>query len=134
MGSTATIYNNGDIHWINEKEELHREDGPAIERKDGTNIWYLNDKRHRIDGPAYDVPLGTSWWINGEHHREDGPAIEWNANGPRSWWVNNELHRLDGPAVEYVSGEKSWYYHGKRIYFQSQEEFERIIKLLPFEG
>ena len=37
------VYDNGDKHWcLNGK--LHREDGPAIERADGSKSWYLNDE------------------------------------------------------------------------------------------
>ena len=28
--------------WRNEEGKLHREDGPAIERNDGSKFWYLN--------------------------------------------------------------------------------------------
>lgn len=31
---------------------LHREDGPAVEWKDGSEEWYINDVLHREDGPA----------------------------------------------------------------------------------
>jgi hypothetical protein len=32
--------------------ELHREDGPAIERGDVSRVWYINEEQHREDGPA----------------------------------------------------------------------------------
>lgn len=41
---------NGDIHWYY-GGQLHREDGPAIERAGGYS-WYINGKLHRLDGPA----------------------------------------------------------------------------------
>ena len=45
----------------------HREDGPAIERTDGTKEWYLNGKRHREDGPAVKRWDGDKeYWLNGE--------------------------------------------------------------------
>lgn len=75
----------------NESGQLHREDGPAIERKDGYQ----------------------SWWINGMLHRIDGPAIIW-PNGTRLWYQNNCLHRTDGPAIEYRWG-GTWYIDGHRI-------------------
>ena len=38
---TVKVYPNGSkLWWLN--EELHREDGPAIEWLDGTKEWYLN--------------------------------------------------------------------------------------------
>ena len=40
---TVDVYDDGDKHWcLNGK--LHREDGPAIERADGSKSWYLNDE------------------------------------------------------------------------------------------
>ena len=49
---------------------------------------------------------------------------------------NKVLHRLEGPALEYFDGEliylKAWYYEGEQIECNSQEEFERLIKLKLF--
>jgi len=57
---------------------------------DGSKYWFLNGKRHREDGPAFEWVNGTkSWYLNGELHREDGPAIEW-ANGDKEWYLNGE--------------------------------------------
>jgi hypothetical protein len=45
--------------------ELHREDGPAIEMKDGRKAYYLNGLRHRIDGPAIEyLDVYKKWWLN----------------------------------------------------------------------
>ena len=56
----------------------------------GSKSWYLNGKRHREDGPAYEGADGDKWWfLNGKRHREDGPAIEW-ASGYKSWWINGK--------------------------------------------
>ena len=52
--------------------KLHREDGPAMEWKDGTKIWYLNGKRHREDGPACELANGSkSWYLNGKKYTEE---------------------------------------------------------------
>ena len=56
---------NGTTTYYNEKDQPHREDGPAIEDADGSK----------------------EWWVNGKLHREDGPAIEY-ANGTKAWYVN----------------------------------------------
>ena len=48
----------------NELGQLHRTDGPAVERSDG----------------------GKEWWINGLRHREDGPAVEWD-DDYKEWWA-----------------------------------------------
>ena len=56
----------------------------------GNKYWFLNDKLHRVDGPAIEFANGTkSWWLNGELHREDGPAVEW-ADGHKFWYVDDE--------------------------------------------
>lgn len=49
---------------------LHREDGPAIIRTDGSEVWCVDGRRHRLDGPAIRYhPLNPTeynvWWING---------------------------------------------------------------------
>ncbi len=44
---------------------------------------------------------------------------------------NRDLHRLLGPAL--IQGNtKHWYYHGELIDCQSQEEFEKKLKLKAF--
>jgi hypothetical protein len=52
--------------WVNEYDEFHKENGPAIEYSNGDKFWYIHNKLHRIDGPA--VQFGTGYeeyWING---------------------------------------------------------------------
>ena len=57
---------------------------------DGTKAWYLNGKRHREDGPAFEGASGhKAWYLNGKRHREDGPAVEW-ASGGKWWYLNGE--------------------------------------------
>jgi hypothetical protein len=52
-------------YYYNEKNELHRDDGPAIEHADGYKEWWLNGKLHRTDGPAVEDTRGNKyWWIN----------------------------------------------------------------------
>jgi len=76
------------LHYKNGK--LHREDGPAIEREDGSKEWRIDGKLHRLDGPAYeDGNRYKSWWIDGKRHRVDGPAVEY-VGGYKEWWVNNK--------------------------------------------
>jgi len=46
--------------------QLHRLNGPAMERVDGTKYWYVNGKLHRTDGPVIEWSDGTkSWCVNG---------------------------------------------------------------------
>ena len=64
---------------------------PTMEEyANGDKCWYLNDERHREDGPAIERASGyKSWWLRDKRHREDGPAVE-HANGYKSWWLNDE--------------------------------------------
>ena len=55
---------------------LHREDGPAIELKNGTKYWIIDGERHRLDGPACVYPdMVSSWHING--HRVTAQITKW---------------------------------------------------------
>ena len=82
---------------------------------DGTKYWCLNNKLHRIHGPAVECLDGTKeWYKNGKLHRTDGPAIEC-TSGFKYWYKNHKLHRTNGPAVEYASGTKFWYLNDKQI-------------------
>jgi len=103
------------VEWRNKENQIHREDGPAVEWASGQKDWYIHNKRHREDGPAIEWADGTkSWHINGKHHRLDGPALEDN-NGFKMWFVNNKLHRTDGPAIEYSDGTKEWHLNNKLV-------------------
>ena len=63
---TVQVYDNGTKHWYL-NNELHREDGPAIEWSDGDKYWYLNNKKHREGGPAIENASGyKAWYLNGE--------------------------------------------------------------------
>jgi hypothetical protein len=45
----------------------------------------------------------------------------------KRYYLNDLLHREDGPAIEFTGGSKYWYFHGKYIDCNSQEEFLAII-------
>ena len=71
--------------------------------EEGSNVWYLNDKYHREDGPAIEWVNGNKWWyLHGKLHRVDGAAEEY-TNGNKVWFLNGEIHREDGPAVDCVN-------------------------------
>ena len=94
---------------------LHRLDGPAVIRKNGTKEWYNNGMLHRTDGPAITTSEGgKAWWVNDKKHRTDGPAIE-EADGTKYWYINNKRHRTDGPAVEHPGGYKEWWLEGVKV-------------------
>jgi hypothetical protein len=86
----------------------------VIVDKNGTKRWYLNDQLHREDGPAVEYADGSKlWYLNGQCHREDGPAIE--ASGSKLWHLNGKRHREDGPAVEGADGGKEWWLNGQEL-------------------
>jgi hypothetical protein len=104
----------GNKYWyLNDKR--HREDGPAIEWINGAKYWYLNGQLHREGGPAVEEADGSKkWYLNGQLHREGGPAVEY-VNGSKYWYLNGQLHREGGPAVEEADGTKKWYLNDKHL-------------------
>ena len=85
---------------------IHRGDGPAVARTNGTKMWYINGKRHR----------------------ENGPAVEW-ANGTKMWYINGELHREDGPAIDWPDGIKYWYIDGVELTEQEFNDLTKVVEL-----
>ena len=61
----------------------------------------------------------TEWFLNDLRHRENGPAVEY-ADGHKCWYKNGLRHREDGPACEWSSGTKYWYIEGKEL---TEKEF-----------
>ena len=56
----------GTRRYYNSDNQLHRDDGPAVEWAGGTKSWYQNGQRHRTDGPAIEWRDGDKrWYING---------------------------------------------------------------------
>ena len=103
--------------------------------EDGT-ICYFNEKNeyHREDGPAVEYTSGNKFWCkNGEFHREDGPAIEY-ADGTKYWYKNGFLHREDGPAIEDTNGDKEYWHNGiEYTEIKTDEEWIRFVKLMVFQ-
>ena len=99
---------------------------------DGTQLWYLNDQLHRIDGPAIIRLDGTqAWYVNGRCHRTDGPAYI-NANGTQAWYVYGQRHRVDGPAIigTYAS---RWWVRDVNITKEVTAGIEENNIVLPFD-
>jgi len=60
------------IRWYNDKGQLHRLDGPAVECADGLKQWFVNDKRHRLNGPAVEYTDGfKEWYVEGRRMTEE---------------------------------------------------------------
>jgi len=62
--NTKLIRADYDSHtiWFNDKKQYHREDGPAIEWKNGRKEWFYKGRLHRGDGPAVEQPNGKNEW------------------------------------------------------------------------
>lgn len=100
----------------------HREDGPALIRKDGSEEWYRKGKLHREDGPAMKVivkkparkddKFDLYWYQGGMLHNDNGPAII-KDNGEKGWYKSGKLHREDGPAFISSEGKQEYYVNGK---------------------
>ena len=71
----------------------------------GNKSWYLNDKLHRTDGPAYEGADGTKYWL-----------------------LDGKLHRIDGPAVEYAIGTKEWWLDDTML---TESQWKKAVKLKP---
>ena len=99
----------------------------------GTQEWYVNSQRHRLDGPAVIWASGTqAWYVNGQRHRLDGPAFI-GANGSQEWWVNDQLHRLDGPAVIGADGTQEWYVRDQNITTQVKSWMQTQAVTWPWD-
>ena len=59
-----------------------------VTNNEGT-FYYLDGKLHRNDGPAVIRKDYESWYKNDQLHREDGPAVEY-TNGTKEWWLNGK--------------------------------------------
>jgi len=96
-------------------------------------LWYINNKLHRLDGPACEGSNGNKYWyFNGELHKENNPAVEY-VDGTKKWYINGKLHRLDGPAIECNNESKFWYIEGKEY---TEEKFNSYLsrKTITIDG
>lgn len=54
------------VEYYNDKGQLHREDGPAIEYDNGDFMYFINGQLHRKDGPAIKMNDNESFIVNGK--------------------------------------------------------------------
>jgi polynucleotide 5'-kinase involved in rRNA processing len=79
--------------------------GMIVDKK-GSKIWYKNDQLHREDGPAIEFSNGDkSWYINGQLHREEGPACEY-VVGRKEWHLKWHLNGVHVPKYVVLQPEK----------------------------
>ena len=62
--------------WYNAKGQHHRLDGPASITELGFQTWWINDKKHREDGPARIQNNVEHWYLFGLRIDQD-PIKEW---------------------------------------------------------
>ena len=70
--------------------QLHREDGHAVEYRDGKKEWYKETKDRRKASYYNKGMLGMLGKL-GMLHREDGPAVE-SPDGKNEWYLNGERY------------------------------------------
>ena len=122
---TVKVYPNGSkFWWLN--EELHREDGPAIEWLDGTKEWYLNGVE--LSEQDFNTRMNTKELTINPIVELLEYTVKVYPNGSKFWYLNGVSHREDGPAVERYDGTKYWYLNGVKL---SEEEFN--VKMNPKE-
>lgn len=91
----------------------------------------ITDEFFLFEGCRIDAVGNKFWFKNHVWHRDDGPAVEL-ISGYKEWRINGKIHREDGPAQIFSDGLQFWYFNAKKIDCDSQEEFERLIKLKIF--
>ena len=108
---------------FNSDRQVHCDNSPAIRHDNGTDTYYHNGKKHRIDGPAIICSNGDKmWYNNGRKHRVGAPAVCM-TGGFEEWRINDELHRTDGPAMAKGNYAIGWYVKGMRC--NNKFEFQR---------
>lgn len=110
------VTESGTISYTLPNGDLHREDGPAIEKSTGEKYWYQHGQLHREDGPAVEwANGGKMWYWENQCHREDGPAII-SADHYEKWIHRGRIHREDGPAVVWDYGRIEWWLDDNRYH------------------
>jgi len=84
--------------YFNDKEELHRLDGPAVEYLNGSKFWHINEKSHRNIDPSEEY-----------------------SDGEKRWFIINKRHRIGGL---FCSDGKLWRILGKE--YTKQEYFNVV--------
>ena len=69
-------------------------------------------------------PDREEWHVNDKRHRLDGPAVIWPAIDLTEWWHRGHRYRLD--SIERTHKYEEWYINGKRINIEVRKTY--IIK------
>lgn len=97
---------------------------PELRVNHGIKTWWVNDKRHRIDGPAIEFADGyKEYWVNGKQYSKDDWEYDYKPRKvarKHAFYMsqrvyedtNCELHHLFKPAKITHNGTKQWWKHG----------------------
>jgi hypothetical protein len=66
------------------------------------------------------------WFLNDKRHREQGPAIK-QANGYEAWYMYDELHNDNGPAI--INTNEEYFYYLGGIKFSDMESYRSAVKI-----
>lgn len=78
-------YGTRTYHSDEDMTNIHREDGPAIEKADGSKYWIINNTLHREDGPAIEMFGGFKfWYINNKNVTEEEHAAHFSLPGKKT--------------------------------------------------
>ena len=89
----------------------------------GGELWHLDGKPHRVDGPAV-ICSNTSeaWYLNGLIHRTDGPAVIFR----EEWLRPSRRLSLTGDVLNFNSKGYKWFLGGEE--YQKEEWFNRLTQ------
>lgn len=76
--------------------------------------WVTDDGVHDHSVYFYKGTKFEIWALNDKFHREDGPALV-RGNTEVRYCIHGKKHRLDGPARVFGNGECMWYVNGVRF-------------------
>ena len=96
---SVEYYKNGLLHNENGPAII------SINKDHTKKTWYDNGKIHRIGAPAIEVWWGTNnelvyqeYYVENIRHREDGPAII-HPSGTEIYYIDGKLYNKNGPAI-----------------------------------
>lgn len=116
-------------YWFKDGKQ-HKENGPAVEWKNGSTEWLKHGLFHREDGPAVEFFSFKEWWIDGKKHRIDGPAVEWK-NGAKYWYLDGEEYIKEIKTLNKIFlGKEKGKYGLEWLKFLTEEEIEEY-PILP---
>lgn len=111
------IDKHGNRCWYNREGRLHRTNGPALIKPDGSRYWYCDGEIHRVGGPAV-ILAGESL------------AKSWCSE---SWFIRGNRHRSDGPAAILTNGGKAWFLHDDVVQKEDFKSFEMVERMQALE-